>query len=545
MRATERSLRPPTCGVSTTLGSAARARGTPRLVLEHVERGGAQAPGPERATSAASSTSPPRDVLTRTLLGPHQRELARADQPRVSSVSGACSETTSARRSSSGSATTRPRRRARPGRRPAARRRSRAAAAPPRGRSTRSRRARPSPVQVPRRQVAAAPPLAAAHRRVVLDDAPQRGEDHRERVVGGGLAVGARRRGHDDARLGRGGQVDRVGADADAGDDAQPRRGAEDGAVERVGAHDRGDRAARAAGPSRRGCARRSSGRGRRPGRPPAAARRCAGRRGRSRARSPAPAGRRRRHRPSARSPGRRTRAGSPRRCPGARPSRRARPPASPLGDRGEDALVLGQPALAAQVGARERRGGRDERAVDRLGHAARARGCPWRRSAPGGTRCRPRGRGPPPPGSDARAAAASSGERVRSAERVGERGQRPASRARPPGRPPRSRGSAGTRGTRARIAAPPAPSSSGPSSSGSNTSQRVRVHGRAAAVLDGHEPALLEAAHRLARHAAAHAELRRRGRPRGGGGVPPRAGRPPHVGEQHPHEVSCSRDMQ
>ena len=81
------------------------------------------------------------------------------------------------------------------------------------------------------------------------------------------------------------------------------------------------------------------------------------------------------------------------------------------------------------------------------------------------------------------------------------------ASPARPRGRRPRSRGSGGTRGTR-RAPRPRRPSSSRASTSGSKMSHCLaRCDGRAAAVPDADQPALLERADALARDAAADVE--------------------------------------
>ena len=86
---------------------------------------------------------------------------------------------------------------------------------------------------------ARAVPLAAPNPGVVLGDAPQQGEHHRDRMVGNRLFVRARRGGDGDAELGRRGCIDRVDADADSGDHPQAGTVAQDVTREWIGADDR------------------------------------------------------------------------------------------------------------------------------------------------------------------------------------------------------------------------------------------------------------------------------------------------------------------
>ena len=72
--------------VASTFGSVSSGLAPGGSLGEHVERGGAQRAAGERAASAASSTTPPREQLTRIASRLHERELARAD--RVARVVG-------------------------------------------------------------------------------------------------------------------------------------------------------------------------------------------------------------------------------------------------------------------------------------------------------------------------------------------------------------------------------------------------------------------------------------------------------------------------
>jgi hypothetical protein len=87
-------------------------------------------------------------------------------------------------------------------------------------------------------------PATAAHLGVLIGQAPQRGEHQRERVVGDRLVVGAGGHGDRDAGGRRGREVDRVEADAGAGDDAQLGQLGERRRVERIGVGDHRHRAA-------------------------------------------------------------------------------------------------------------------------------------------------------------------------------------------------------------------------------------------------------------------------------------------------------------
>ena len=87
-------------------------------------------------------------------------------------------------------------------------------------------RAEPDDADGERAQLAPAAraPVAGARRLVGRHHVAQRGEHERDRVVGHGVGVGARRARHHHAALGRGAHVDRVDARAEARDHPQPRR---------------------------------------------------------------------------------------------------------------------------------------------------------------------------------------------------------------------------------------------------------------------------------------------------------------------------------
>ena len=165
------------------VGERPRAPRDVRLVGEHVERRGAQrAPRERAATSAASSTSPPRDVFTSTAPGRIRASSGGAEDAagRVASAAR-WSETTSARRAGRRAATLPSAHRGigdqqltpNPASRRATARPMRAVADEADGRA----------VEVPRREAAAAPPLAA------------RGPTRRARRRGGSRRGSARARG--------------------------------------------------------------------------------------------------------------------------------------------------------------------------------------------------------------------------------------------------------------------------------------------------------------------------------------------------------------
>ena len=179
-----------------------RARGIERLAREDVERRRPRArPLASAAASAASSTMPPRAVLTRIAPGLQRRDRARGEQAaRLRRERDVDADEVGFARAAS---------RARGSRRPAPRAacatsraracRSRARAAPAPGRSRRARSipsvapwtSRPSSsVGLPAVLEAPAP---VAHEAVGLRDAACRGEQQREREIGGRLGENAGR----------------------------------------------------------------------------------------------------------------------------------------------------------------------------------------------------------------------------------------------------------------------------------------------------------------------------------------------------------------
>ena len=183
------------------------------------------------STSAASSTSAPRAVLTSTAVGFMRASAAASMRWRLSSLSGACRLTKSAVDSSSSSATCGRRSAASASgsamavgvRRPACR--SRGPARPPRCRWPPGRRSRASLRPRPGRAAGSVPRPATRRSRdqpLALAQAPGRGQQQGEGQVGGGIGQHAGRVGQHHAPGRRRGHVHVVEADGQVGHHPQP-----------------------------------------------------------------------------------------------------------------------------------------------------------------------------------------------------------------------------------------------------------------------------------------------------------------------------------
>ena len=401
------------CGVSTTLGSAAERRGTSGSSANTSSAAARRRPARERVGERALVDEAAARRVDEHRLGPHAGEqLGRADQVAacrrgqrqvqrddVGAPSSSGSGTGDA--GGGGSAGSQTSSVDVEAAQPAGHRAADLAVADEPDRR---------PVQVPRRQLAAARATrrAGPRRRARRSAARRRGSSPargRPPSRGWRRAWWSRRR---RPRWRPRGRSSRCPTPTRA-IDAQARGGREHGAVERVGAHDRGDRGRRRGPPPRRACARRAWARGctvspRRRSRPPVLGpvrveahprHQDASRLGRPPCR------------PLASGPAARLREAPPaysRRYPSTvaevvrmaarrllRHRRRA------MAD--EDPRCSGRLALDPVLGPGERAAGGAERAVDRARSCCPARGCRWPRSPRGGTRCRPRGRGPRRPG--------------------------------------------------------------------------------------------------------------------------------------------------